>query len=196
MELPAARLGDVEVHFGSEVAPRGFAWAVPVRRPAGTFVRVGVMAAERADLFFHRMLARVAEAWQVAVPVSPVPRRRMLPLGAVGRSYGDRLLVVGDAAGLVKPTTGGGIYYSILSGELSAMVLDRALAADALSASSLREYESGWPPDSRYAFVTSEGVGSAPGKVDIYDLNALAKVGTVDVGQQASGIAFWKTEPR
>jgi DNA-binding beta-propeller fold protein YncE len=51
-------------------------------------------------------------------------------------------------------------------------------------------------PDSRYAFVTSEGVGSAPGKVDIYDLNALAKVGTVDVGQQASGIAFWKTEPR
>jgi DNA-binding beta-propeller fold protein YncE len=51
-------------------------------------------------------------------------------------------------------------------------------------------------PDSRYAFVSSEGVGSAPGKVDVYDLKALAKVGTVDVGQQASGIAFWKTEPR
>ena len=48
-------------------------------------------------------------------------------------------------------------------------------------------------PDSRYAFVTSEGVGSAPGKVDVYDLKALAKVGTVDVGQQASGIAFWRT---
>jgi hypothetical protein len=51
-------------------------------------------------------------------------------------------------------------------------------------------------PDSRYAFVTSEGVGSAPGKVDVYDLKSLTKVGTVDVGQQASGIAFWKTEPR
>jgi DNA-binding beta-propeller fold protein YncE len=49
-------------------------------------------------------------------------------------------------------------------------------------------------PDSRYAFVTSEGVGSAPGKVDVYDLKALAKVGTVDVGQQASGIAFWKMQ--
>ncbi len=49
--------------------------------------------------------------------------------------------------------------------------------------------------DSRYAFVSSEGVGAAPGKVDVYDLTALAKVGTVDVGQQASGIAFWKTEP-
>ena len=49
-------------------------------------------------------------------------------------------------------------------------------------------------PDSRYAFVSSEGVGAAPGKVDVYDLRALAKVGTVDVGQQAGGIAFWKME--
>lgn len=48
--------------------------------------------------------------------------------------------------------------------------------------------------DSRYAFVSSEGVGAAPGKVDVYDLRALAKVGTVDVGQQAGGIAFWKME--
>ena len=49
--------------------------------------------------------------------------------------------------------------------------------------------------DSRYAFVSSEGVGAEPGKVDVYDLRALALVGTVDVGQQASGIAFWKMEP-
>jgi DNA-binding beta-propeller fold protein YncE len=47
-------------------------------------------------------------------------------------------------------------------------------------------------PDSRYAFVTSEGVGSAPGKVDVFELPSLARAGTVDVGQQASGIAFWK----
>jgi DNA-binding beta-propeller fold protein YncE len=50
--------------------------------------------------------------------------------------------------------------------------------------------------DSRYAFVSSEGVGAEPGKVDVYDLTALTKVGTVNVGQQASGIAFWKMEGR
>jgi len=50
-------------------------------------------------------------------------------------------------------------------------------------------------PDSKYAFVSSEGVGAAPGKVDVYDLRALAKVGSVDVSQQAGGIAFWKMEP-
>ncbi|MBC7896839.1 MAG: YncE family protein [Cytophagaceae bacterium] len=50
--------------------------------------------------------------------------------------------------------------------------------------------------DSKYAFVSSEGVGAAPGKVDVFDLVGKRKVGTVDVGQQASGIAFWKMVPR
>ena len=48
--------------------------------------------------------------------------------------------------------------------------------------------------DSRYAFVSAEGVGAAPGKVDIFDLVAKKKVATLDVGQQASGIAFWKMD--
>ena len=46
--------------------------------------------------------------------------------------------------------------------------------------------------DSRYAFVSSEGKGAEPGKVDVFDLRTLALAGSVDVGQQASGIAFWK----
>jgi DNA-binding beta-propeller fold protein YncE len=49
-------------------------------------------------------------------------------------------------------------------------------------------------PDSRFAFVTQEGVGSEPGSVDVIDLHAMAKVGSVNVGQQAGGIDFWKTE--
>ena len=48
--------------------------------------------------------------------------------------------------------------------------------------------------DSKYAFVSSEGVGAAPGKVDIYDLITFTRVATVDVAQQAGGIAFWKSE--
>ena len=50
------------------------------------------------------------------------PRVKILPLGAVGRTYGDRMLAIGDAAGLVKPTTGGGIHYSIVSAALAADV--------------------------------------------------------------------------
>ena len=49
--------------------------------------------------------------------------------------------------------------------------------------------------DSRYAFVSVEGKGAQAGKVEIFDLVSFAKVATVDVGQQASGITFWKMEP-
>ncbi|MEK7402591.1 MAG: YncE family protein [Gemmatimonadota bacterium] len=50
-------------------------------------------------------------------------------------------------------------------------------------------------PDSRYAFVSNEAVGAQPGKVDVYDLVALKRVASVDVGQQAGGIAFWRMAP-
>ena len=49
-------------------------------------------------------------------------------------------------------------------------------------------------PDDRYAFVTLEGVGAEPGTVDVIDLRTLTKVASVDVGQQAGGIDFWKLE--
>lgn len=49
-------------------------------------------------------------------------------------------------------------------------------------------------PDDRFAFVSVEGVGSEPGKVDVLDLRTLRRVADVDVGMQASGIAFWKLE--
>jgi DNA-binding beta-propeller fold protein YncE len=47
-------------------------------------------------------------------------------------------------------------------------------------------------PDSRFAFISVEGVGAEPGKVDIIDLQSMEMVGDVEVGQQAGGIAFWR----
>ena len=49
-------------------------------------------------------------------------------------------------------------------------------------------------PDSRYAFVTSEGVGSEPGRVDVYELDRFRRVASAAVGQQAGGIGFWRIE--
>lgn len=47
-------------------------------------------------------------------------------------------------------------------------------------------------PDSRYAFVSVEGVGAEPGSVDVIDLEAMKRVAVAEVGKQAGGIAFWK----
>ena len=49
--------------------------------------------------------------------------------------------------------------------------------------------------DDRYAFVSIEGTGSQPGTVDVIHLRSGTKVASVDVGQQAGGIDFWKSEP-
>jgi DNA-binding beta-propeller fold protein YncE len=49
-------------------------------------------------------------------------------------------------------------------------------------------------PDSRYAFVTVEGVGDEPGTVEIIDLPAQKNVARVDTPPQAAGIDFWKIE--
>ena len=48
--------------------------------------------------------------------------------------------------------------------------------------------------DDRYAFVSIEGTGSQPGTVDVIDLAVLRRVASVDVGPQAGGIDFWKSE--
>jgi digeranylgeranylglycerophospholipid reductase len=142
-ELPAAMMPSVELHFGRDVAPGGFAWAVPVVRPEGFHVRIGVMAARDAAGCYRRMLERVGDRWGVSNRELP-PRLKILPLGAIDRTYADRLLAIGDAAGLVKPTTGGGIHYSIVSASIAADVALDALASDRLSAASLATYERRW----------------------------------------------------
>ncbi len=49
-------------------------------------------------------------------------------------------------------------------------------------------------PDNKYAFISLEGVGGEPGKVDVINLETLSLQGSVNVGKQAGGIAFWKIE--
>jgi flavin-dependent dehydrogenase len=134
----------IQVQFGRAVAPSGFAWMVPFTRGRAPFARIGLMseshAGERFGRFVTSMTGRGSEA---PVPL-PAPRLKMLPLGPVPRTYAPRVLAVGDAAGLVKPTTGGGIYYGMLSGGLAAETLDEALQRDRLDAAALRRYESRW----------------------------------------------------
>src|SRR4029077_17032668 len=74
----------------------------------------------------------------------PPPRNKIRAVGTIDRTYADRTLVIGDAAGLVKPTTGGGIHYSIVSAALAADVAIEALAADRLDADNLSAAPRAW----------------------------------------------------
>ena len=118
------------------------AGAPPARRPAARPHRPDERESRgRAFRQFSRALAARARLDPAALPR---PRLKVLPLGPVRRSYADRVLAVGDAAGLVKPTTGGGIYYGLLSGSMAAAVAGDALVRDRLDARGLRQSRIGW----------------------------------------------------
>ena len=72
------------------------------------------------------------------------PRFWGVPLRASRRSYAYRCLAVGDAAGQIKPTTGGGIYYAMKAADMAAQTLDDALARDDFSKGRLKKYEDSW----------------------------------------------------
>ena len=54
------------------------------------------------------------------------------------------MLVVGDAAGQVKPTTGGGIYFGLQCADLAANSLHQAIVEKNYSSKSLSSYEKEW----------------------------------------------------
>jgi geranylgeranyl reductase family protein len=133
----------VELYLGRAVAPEGFGWTVPVLRGERARVKVGVVARGDAGRHLEGILAIPGVTARLDAPPGP-PLRRLLPLGPARRTYGPRVLAVGDAAGLTKPTTGGGIFYSVLSGQLAAETLTGALRRDRLEAGDLRAYEGRW----------------------------------------------------
>jgi flavin-dependent dehydrogenase len=143
LEVPFPVLEHVQVHFGRRIAPGGFAWVVPFSRSAASFARIGLLCEQDAGSAFRAFAAAVRAEYGITDDWAE-PRLKALPLAPVARTWTDRIVAVGDAAGLVKPTTGGGIYYGLLTGHIAAEVLSDALQADRLQGRSLKEYERRW----------------------------------------------------
>lgn len=143
LELDARPSDAMELHLGRRVAPKGFAWLVPVRRDERWRLKTGVLM--QGDARTH--LGAFLDAPSIASRLDEAPGEpvlRLLPLGPIHRTYGHRILAVGDAAGLTKPVTGGGIFYSLVSSALAAETLVDAVVADDLSAGRLERYEERW----------------------------------------------------
>jgi digeranylgeranylglycerophospholipid reductase len=139
-KVSARGLVETEVYLGSALAPGSFAWLVPLR---GSTALAGMVSQERGGGHMDRFLEMLREGGRID-SVADQPRRWGIPIEPLPKTFGDRVVVAGDAAGLAKPTTGGGIYYSLLSGEIAAEVMNDAMAADDLSAETLAAYESRW----------------------------------------------------
>ena len=133
----------VELYFGRAVAPAGFVWTVPVTREGRSRLKIGVMADGDAGACLTAFLGRPHLRSRLRnEPADMV--RRLLPLKPIAKTYAERLLVVGDAGGFTKPTTGGGIFYSLLTASLASDTLLEAFAAGRFDEAFLASYEHRW----------------------------------------------------
>jgi geranylgeranyl reductase family protein len=119
--LPEERFrGRVLVELGT--VPGGYAWVFP----KGDHVNVGVggWLGEGPRLRSH--LARVCREYGIPADRLRDTRGYRLPMRRAGASPGrDRTLLVGDAAGLVDPLSGDGMFEAFVSARLAAQaVLD------------------------------------------------------------------------
>lgn len=131
----------VHVFVGQELAPGWFGWIIPT---GDSIVRVGIgSTGETKPIECYKRLA--AAFPKLFGGIEPV---RMyggtIPLTFAPRSFGRNVLLVGDAAGQVKPFSGGGIYTSLVAGRHASKTIQRAFASGDFSAKALSVYERGW----------------------------------------------------
>jgi hypothetical protein len=72
-------------------------------------------------------------------------------------TYGDSVMLIGDAAGFACPFEAEGVYYAMYSGMLAAQVAKKALERGDVSKRSLSEYERAW----RNSPIGEEFIGGA-----------------------------------
>lgn len=135
VEAEPSTADEVDVHVGRAVAPDFFAWAVPAEE-GQLRVGLGVAPGVHPEPYLERwMAARCPGAREISrvsgvIPIAPVPR-----------SKAGRVLLIGDAAGQVKPWSGGGLYTGALCARIAAHAAARVRTA---GLAALDEYEEAW----------------------------------------------------
>ncbi|MFQ5721687.1 MAG: NAD(P)/FAD-dependent oxidoreductase [Candidatus Aminicenantales bacterium] len=128
------------VFVGRDIAPGAFAWVVPVGNET---VRIGLMVDKNPKKCFKRMIEKFFPQIK-----SNLERNRIqfkpIAQGLVSKTYGERVAAVGEAAGQVKTTTGGGIYFGLLCSDIASGVVMRRFEEGCFKAKKLAEYEKLW----------------------------------------------------
>jgi geranylgeranyl reductase family protein len=139
LRLKAEDQRKVKVFLGNDVAPGFFAWAIP----CGDLTRVGLcVSRERGTPQDYLIRLLEAQGWAEAERVRTYSGA--IPLGHLSRTYAERMLLAGDAAGMAKPISGGGLFTGMTAGKLAAETFLEAFRSGDLSEKRLSKYEERW----------------------------------------------------
>jgi flavin-dependent dehydrogenase len=139
-EVEADGINEIEIYIDRDISPGFFSWIVPVG--AGRAL-VGLLAGSRAGARLESFLVGPSCRDRIKRRLTGI-QQKVIPLRPLPCTYRDRILVIGDAAGHVKPTTGGGIYFGHIGARIAVRVLDEALRRDDLTAARLSRYQQEW----------------------------------------------------
>jgi digeranylgeranylglycerophospholipid reductase len=139
-DVDCENVDEVEVYSGRHIAPGYFAWLVPTM-PG--HAKAGLLCARNPRPTITNFLNMLKLRGKI-LPALYRASFGAIPLRPLARTYGDRVLVVGDAAGQVKPTTGGGIYFGLICAEMAVRTIDESLRAGDLSSRRLALYQKRW----------------------------------------------------
>jgi geranylgeranyl reductase family protein len=131
----------VEIFLGKNIAPGFFAWIIPTDKEGST-ARIGLCThtVKRLKQCFKNLL-KIKQLRDVKIT------RHIggdIPLGPLKESVKSNVMLIGDAAGQVKPTSGGGIYPGLLCASICSSVAIEALDKNDVSYQSLKKYQTQW----------------------------------------------------
>jgi digeranylgeranylglycerophospholipid reductase len=136
--------GATVFHLGTEIAPEGYAWVFPKgERTANVGLGVSGRKCREGNRPLDYLNRFVKDHFPggkvIELIVGGVPVCRPLE-----RTVADGLVIIGDAARVADPITGGGIYNAMYTGRLAGQVAADAIAAGDVSTSALMAYDHGW----------------------------------------------------
>jgi digeranylgeranylglycerophospholipid reductase len=128
----------VEVHLGA--SPGFFAWVIPLGEDQA---RIGLCSRENACRYLRAFLRKEGIRDRLQDSAAAMVAGG-LPLGPPRRTVSDGLIAVGDCAGQVKPTSGGGIYPGLVCAKIAGAVAADAAKNGDCSAKRLSDYDRRW----------------------------------------------------
>ena len=140
----------VEIFPGS-CAPGFFAWAIPYQNSAriGLAVRPGFgsgsgVGHESAWVHLKRLIAEHPVVSEKCDPGITGIALGGIPISVPQKTAADGVLIVGDAAGQVKPTSGGGVYPGAVCAKIAGKIAADAVMEGDTSVRRLSEYDKLW----------------------------------------------------
>jgi len=134
----------VEVYLGRKYAPGFFAWIIP-KRDASAKVGLATLSGDPQE-YLRRFMKdhpvaseKLRKSSITSLSLHPIPLG-----GPIPKTYSNRLLVVGDAASQVKPTTGGGVIVGLSCSKIAGEIAYEAVKNNDFSETFLSRYQSRW----------------------------------------------------